>query len=67
MYAIRSYYALVAAFSDQVMTVTENVRVRGEVSVSYTLLGAPRVARGETTVSIMNRNALTWSDRNNFV
>lgn len=53
---------LVAAFSDQVMTVTENVRVRGEVSVSYTLLGAPRVARGETTVSIMNRNALTWSD-----
>lgn len=53
---------LLASFSDQVMTVTENVRVRGEVRIVYTLLGQPRSAAAETTISIMNRNALTWKD-----
>jgi len=53
---------LLASFSDQVMTVTENVSVRGEVIVSYKLLGEPRATKVETTVSILHRNALTWSD-----
>ncbi|MBU0926604.1 MAG: tetratricopeptide repeat protein [Spirochaetes bacterium] len=53
---------LLADFSDQVMSVTENVKVRGEVQISYTLLGEPRTAKAETTISIMHRNALTWAD-----
>ncbi|MBN2875511.1 MAG: hypothetical protein JXM71_10495, partial [Spirochaetales bacterium] len=53
---------LVASLSDQVMAVTENVRVRGELRIVYTLLGEPRSAVAETTLSIMNRNALTWQD-----
>lgn len=53
---------LLASFSDQVMAVTENVRVRGEVRILYTLLGEPRSASADTTISIMNRNALTWKD-----
>jgi tetratricopeptide (TPR) repeat protein len=53
---------LLASFSDQVMAVTENVRVRGEVRILYTLLGEARSAKAETTISILNRNALTWAD-----
>jgi len=54
--------SLVATFSDQVMAITENVRVRGEVRILYELLGAPRSASAETTISIMHRNAFTWAD-----
>jgi len=54
--------SLVATFSDQVMAITENVRVRGEVRIVYELLGAARSASAETTISIMHRNAFTWAD-----
>ena len=53
---------LLASFSEQVMAVTENVRVRGEIRILYTLLGESRTAKAETTISILNRNSLTWSD-----
>jgi tetratricopeptide (TPR) repeat protein len=53
---------LVASFSDQVMTITENVRVRGEIRIIYELLGEARSARAETTVSLLHRNALSWED-----
>jgi tetratricopeptide (TPR) repeat protein len=44
------------------MTVTENVRVQGELRIAYEMLGDPRSVAMETTISIMNRNALTWED-----
>ena len=53
---------LVASFSDQVMGITENVRVRGEIRIIYELLGEARSARAETTVSLLHRNALNWQD-----
>jgi tetratricopeptide (TPR) repeat protein len=53
---------LVASFSDQVMTITENVSVRGELRIVYELLGETRSASAETTVSLLHRNALTWKD-----
>jgi hypothetical protein len=53
---------LLAELSDQVMTVTENVRVRGELTVKYEMLGQARSAGAETTISILNRNSLTWAD-----
>jgi hypothetical protein len=53
---------LVASFSDQVMTITENVSVRGEIRIVYELLGEPRSASAETTVALLHRNALAWDD-----
>ncbi len=53
---------LLAGFSDQVMTVAENVKVPGRIIIVYELLGEKRQAAAETTISILNRNALTWED-----
>jgi len=53
---------LYAAFSDKVMTITENIRLSGEVRVVYQLLGDSRSSNIETTFSIQHRNALTWED-----
>ncbi|HAP44080.1 MAG: hypothetical protein A2087_02445 [Spirochaetes bacterium GWD1_61_31] len=53
---------LTAAFSDQIMGVTETLRLNGTIIVNYELLGERRVATAETSISIMNRNALTWQD-----
>lgn len=54
--------SLVAGFSDQIMTVAENVKVPGRLSIVYELLGEQRKASAETTITILNRNALTWED-----
>ncbi len=53
---------LVASFSDQVMGITENVSVRGEIRIVYELLGEARSASAETTISLLHRNALVWND-----
>ena len=52
---------LVASFSDQVMTITENVSVRGEIRMIYELLGETRTANAETTIALLHRNALNWT------
>ncbi|MBU0936640.1 MAG: tetratricopeptide repeat protein [Spirochaetes bacterium] len=53
---------LIAAFSEQVIGVTDILRTNGEVEIVYELLGERRSARTETAISIMHRNALTWQD-----
>ncbi len=53
---------LVANFSDQVMEITESIRVNAEIRVTYELLGESRASRSETTIEIADRNALTWQD-----
>lgn len=53
---------ILARFSDQVMRVSETVRISGRVTVEYEFLGEPRTARNEATITIMHRNALTWED-----
>lgn len=55
-------FPILAGFSDQVMTVTERQRVTGAFRITYELLGESRSSRGETTISILNRNAFTWRD-----
>ncbi len=54
---------LVAGFSEEVMDITENVRVSGEVRIVYDLLGEERDASSETTVTILHRNSLQWRDK----
>lgn len=53
---------LYADFSEEILTVTEKTRVTGQVTIRYRLLGEPRSAEAETTVSLLHRNALTWQD-----
>ncbi len=53
---------LLAGFSDQIMAITENVRVRGEIRILYTLLGAPRSVSADATLAILHRNAFVWED-----
>lgn len=54
--------SILAGFSDQVMAVSEDVKVRGKIIVNYELLGEPRTAVSDTTISILNRNSLTWEN-----
>lgn len=53
---------LVAGFSDAVMDVTEDLRVSGQVRIVYDLLGEERVSTAETTVTILHRNSLQWTE-----
>ena len=51
-----------AAFSEQVLTLSENTKVQAELIVTYSLLGSRREARKELAVRFANRNAATWKD-----
>jgi hypothetical protein len=53
---------LYASFSEQVLTLSENTKVQGELLVTYRLLGSRREARKEVAVRFANRNAATWQD-----
>jgi tetratricopeptide (TPR) repeat protein len=53
---------LYASFSEQVLTLSENTKVQGELVVIYRLLGSRREARKEVAVRFANRNAATWQD-----
>lgn len=57
-----AHVPIVASFSDEVMGITENVRVSGEIRVIYNLLGEQRTSTSETTISILHRNSLQWLD-----
>lgn len=53
---------LTANFGEAVLGITEALKVRGEVSVRYELLGEKRASSGEITISFQHRNAITWTD-----
>ncbi|MFW5785853.1 MAG: tetratricopeptide repeat protein [bacterium] len=53
---------LLANFSDQVMEITESVRLNAEIRVTYEILGEARASRSEMTIQIADRNAFTWQD-----
>lgn len=55
-------FPLLASFSDQVMSVTEEMRTTGEIHIEYELLGVPRTSDSETTITFHDRNSLTWED-----
>ncbi|TFG63162.1 MAG: hypothetical protein E4H36_06270, partial [Spirochaetales bacterium] len=53
---------LYALFNEQMLTFTENTKIQAEISVSYELLNAPRVATVSKSLPLNHRNAFTWED-----
>jgi tetratricopeptide (TPR) repeat protein len=51
-----------ALFRDSIFQVTEATKVAGEIQVTYKYLGAERTTSQPVTVSIYNRNAMSWDD-----
>lgn len=51
-----------ALFKDSIFAVTEGTKVAGEISVEYRYLGREQSNGFPVTVSINNRNAMTWDD-----
>jgi hypothetical protein len=51
-----------ALFKDSIFSVTEGTKVAGELVVSYTYLGRAVKENLHVTVSINNRNGMTWDD-----
>jgi tetratricopeptide (TPR) repeat protein len=51
-----------ALFKDTIFTVTEATKVAGEISVSYKSFGSDMTASHPVTVTILNRNGITWDD-----
>jgi len=51
-----------ALFTDEIFSVTEGLKVAGEIQLDYRYLGIERVDSVPVTVTINNRNAMTWDD-----
>jgi tetratricopeptide (TPR) repeat protein len=51
-----------ALFKDSIFGVTEGTKVAGEILVSYEYLGKPIKESVPVTVTINNRNGMTWDD-----
>src|SRR6056297_58193 len=51
-----------ALFTDDIFRITEGTKVAGEVIVEYSYIGKPMTSTLPVTVSINNRNAMTWDD-----
>ena len=53
-----------ALFKDTILQVTEATKVAGEITVTYKYLGSEVSNRYPVTVTINNRNGMTWDDTN---
>ncbi len=53
---------LYALFRDDILSVVEETSVSGEIRVSYNYRGAEKTAGLSKTISIINRNGMTWDD-----
>ena len=53
---------LYALFADDVLQVTHGTRVSAQITTSYTMDGRTRVDEVSATLTILDRNALTWDD-----
>ncbi len=51
-----------ALFNDQIFRVTEGTKSAGEIVVEYFYLGSARTVSYPVTVTVNNRNAMTWDD-----
>ncbi len=51
-----------ALFERSIFDVTAETKVAGEITVTYKYLGAETTERKPVTVTINNRNAMTWDD-----
>lgn len=51
-----------ALFTDDIFRITEGSKVAGEVRLEYSYFGTPQETTIPVTVTINNRNAMTWDD-----
>jgi hypothetical protein len=51
-----------ALFSESIFRVTEGTKVAGEFQIEYTYIGSRMIKTVPVTVTIHNRNAMTWDD-----
>ena len=53
---------LYALFSDSILKVTEGTKVSAEITVEYDYLGSRTRGLRDVTLTVNNRNAMTWDD-----
>ena len=53
---------LYGLFTDRILKVTEGTEVAAEIQIEYTLLNQARRVRRSETLTVYNRNAMTWDD-----
>jgi hypothetical protein len=53
-----------ALFTDRIFQVTEETKVAGEILVTYSYLGKETETSYPVSVTVRNRNAMTWNDTN---
>ena len=51
-----------ALFKESIFSVTEGTKVAGDISVEYSYLGREQANNYPITVTVNNRNAMTWDD-----
>jgi len=51
-----------ALFTDNIFNVTEGTKVAGEIIVEYSYIGKEMTSRYPVTVTVNNRNAMSWDD-----
>lgn len=53
---------LFALFSDRILTVTERAKAQAEITVAYTAAGSEHELKKVESLTIVDRNAMTWDD-----
>ena len=53
---------LYAVFDERILSLTENGSTSAKVEAEYSFLGSRRKARTDLTLSLHNRNAMSWED-----
>jgi Tetratricopeptide repeat len=53
---------LYGLFNKSILTTTEGTIVPGEISISYNYMGKPYEMKTQESLTIENRNAMTWDD-----
>ncbi len=53
---------LVAKFNPNILALTENTKIQGEVTIEYELLGKKMKSTKAETVAMLHRNSFTWKD-----
>lgn len=53
---------LLADFSENLSSITEDGQIPGEIIIEYTLLGKPMTAEDTFILDVYNRNAMKWVD-----
>lgn len=53
---------LLADFSQEIASITENGQIPGEIIIEYSMLGKPKTAVETCIIDVYNRNSLKWVD-----